>query len=151
MYYNNPSFGSGGYCLPKDTKQLLANYLEKDIPHHLIKATIESNIERKFHIAQMIIKRNPSIVGIYRLTMKSGSDNFRSAAIIDIIEYLKVKDVKMIIYEPYWQGKDFMGIEVENNLDKFKERANLIVANRLSDEIKDVLYKVYTGDVFGND
>ena len=151
MHYNNPSFGYGGYCLPKDTKQLLANYLEKNIPHYLIKATIESNMARKFHIARMILEKNPSVVGIYRLTMKSGSDNFRSAAIIDIIEYLKAKDVKMIIYEPYWNGEDFMGIEVENDLEKFKEKADLIVANRISDEIKDVLHKVYTRDVFGRD
>ncbi len=151
MHYNNPSFGYGGYCLPKDTKQLLANYIEKNIPQYLIKATIESNLARKFHIARMIIQKNPKLVGIYRLTMKSGSDNFRSSAIIDIIEYLKAKDIQMIIYEPYWQGEEFMGIKVENDLSKFKEQADLIVANRVSDEIKDVMDKVYTRDVFGRD
>jgi UDPglucose 6-dehydrogenase len=151
MHYNNPSFGYGGYCLPKDTKQLLANYIEKNIPHYLIKATIESNIARKFHIARMILEKNPSVVGIYRLTMKAGSDNFRSAAIIDIVEYLKAKEVKMIIYEPYWQGKDFLGIEVENNLEKFKEQADLIVANRITEDLEDVLDKVYTRDVFRRD
>jgi UDPglucose 6-dehydrogenase len=151
MHYNNPSFGYGGYCLPKDTKQLLANYIEKNIPHYLIKATIESNIARKFHIASMILEKNPSVVGIYRLTMKAGSDNFRSAAIIDIIEYLKAKEVKIVIYEPYWQGKDFLGIEVENDLEKFKEKSDLIVANRITEDLEDVLDKVYTRDVFSRD
>ncbi|RMD46291.1 MAG: nucleotide sugar dehydrogenase, partial [Aquificota bacterium] len=130
MHYNNPSFGYGGYCLPKDTKQLLANYQERGIPTYLIKATIESNIARKYYIAEQIVKKNPKLVGVYRLSMKAGSDNHRSAAIIDIIEYLKAKDINVIIYEPLIEENSFMDFPIEKDLKTFKEKADLIVANR---------------------
>ena len=149
MYYNNPSFGYGGYCLPKDTKQLLANYQEKNIPTYLIKATIESNLARKYYIAEQIVKRNPKLVGIYRLSMKTGSDNFRSAAIIDIIEYLKAKEIEIIIYEPLIKENKFMDFPVEKDINSFKQKSDLIVANRFSDELEDVKDKVYTRDIFG--
>lgn len=149
MYYNNPSFGYGGYCLPKDTKQLLANYQEKNIPTYLIKATIESNLARKYYIIEQIVKRNPKLVGIYRLSMKTGSDNFRSAAIIDIIEYLKAKDIGIIIYEPLIKEDKFMEFPVEKDINSFKQKSDLIVANRFSDELEDVKDKVYTRDIFG--
>ena len=151
MHYNNPSFGYGGYCLPKDTKQLLANYMEKNIPHYLIKATVESNIARKYYIAEQILKKNPKIVGVYRLTMKSDSDNFREAAVIDIIEYLRAKDIEVIIYEPLIKDNRFMEFEVIKSLVKFKEESDLIIANRYSDELEDVKYKVYTRDIFSKD
>ncbi len=151
MHYNNPSFGYGGYCLPKDTKQLLANYQEKNIPTFLIKATIESNISRKYYIAEQIVKKNPKLVGVYRLSMKAGSDNHRSAAIIDIIEYLKAKDIDIIIYEPLLEEDTFMGFPVEKEISRFKERADLIVANRFSKELEDVKDKVYTRDIFQRD
>ncbi|MGC9121090.1 MAG: nucleotide sugar dehydrogenase, partial [Sulfurihydrogenibium sp.] len=145
MHYNNPSFGFGGYCLPKDTKQLLANYMEKNIPHYLIKGTIESNIARKFYIAEQIAKKNPKVVGVFRLTMKSDSDNFREAAIIDIIEYLKAKDFEVIIYEPLIKDKYFMDFEVVD-LDTLKNRSDIILANRYSNLLDDVKEKVYTRD-----
>nr|WP_281253943.1 nucleotide sugar dehydrogenase [Persephonella hydrogeniphila] len=148
MHYNNPSFGYGGYCLPKDTKQLLANYMEKGIPHYLIKATVESNIARKYFIAEQIIKRNPKTVGVYRLTMKSDSDNFREAAVIDIIEYLRAKDVKVIIYEPLIKEDRFMDFPVVKSLDALKQESDLIIANRYSEELDDVREKVYTRDIF---
>ncbi|MGC8869021.1 MAG: nucleotide sugar dehydrogenase, partial [Sulfurihydrogenibium sp.] len=141
MHYNNPSFGFGGYCLPKDTKQLLANYMEKNIPHYLIKGTIESNIARKFYIAEQIAKKNPKVVGVFRLTMKSDSDNFREAAIIDIIEYLKAKDFEVIIYEPLIKDKYFMDFEVVD-LDTLKNRSDIILANRYSNLLDDVKEKV---------
>jgi len=150
MHYNNPSFGFGGYCLPKDTKQLLANYMEKNIPHYLIKGTIESNIARKFYIAEQIAKKNPKVVGVFRLTMKFDSDNFREAAIIDIIEYLKAKDFEVIIYEPLIKDKYFMDFEVVD-LDTLKNRSDIILANRYSNLLDDVKEKVYTRDVFGRD
>ncbi|NPA54234.1 MAG: UDP-glucose 6-dehydrogenase, partial [Aquificae bacterium] len=151
MHYNNPSFGYGGYCLPKDTKQLLANYQEKNIPTFLIKATIESNIARKYYIAEQIVKRNPKLVGVYRLSMKAGSDNHRSAAIIDIIEYLKAKDINVIIYEPLLEEDRFMDFPVEKDLKTFKEKADLIIANRFSKDLEDVREKVYTRDIFQRD
>lgn len=150
VHYNNPSFGFGGYCLPKDTKQLLANYMEKNIPHYLIKGTIESNIARKFYIAEQIAKKNPKVVGVFRLTMKFDSDNFREAAIIDIIEYLKAKDFEVIIYEPLIKDKYFMDFEVVD-LDTLKNRSDIILANRYSDLLDDVKEKVYTRDIFGRD
>ncbi|WP_293446047.1 nucleotide sugar dehydrogenase [Persephonella sp.] len=149
MHYNNPSFGYGGYCLPKDTKQLLANYMEKNIPHYLIKATVESNIARKYFIAEQILKKNPKVVGVYRLTMKSDSDNFREAAVIDIIEYLRAKDIEVIIYEPLIQEDKFMEFEVIKNLEQFKEKSDLIIANRYNSELDSIKYKVYTRDIFG--
>ena len=148
MHYNNPSFGYGGYCLPKDTKQLLANYMETNIPRYLIKATVESNIARKYYIAEQILKRNPKTVGIYRLTMKSDSDNFREAVIIDIIKFLRAKDVNVIIYEPLLKEDKILEFPVVS-LAKLKQNADLIVANRYSSELYDVKDKVYTRDIFG--
>jgi UDPglucose 6-dehydrogenase len=150
MHYNNPSFGFGGYCLPKDTKQLLANYMEKNIPNYLIKGTIESNIARKYYIAEQVIKRNPKVVGVYRLTMKSESDNFREAAIIDIIEYLKAKDFEVLIYEPLIKENTFMDFKVVD-LDTLKRESDIILANRYSYLLDDVKEKVYTRDVFERD
>ena len=148
MHYNNPSFGYGGYCLPKDTKQLLVNYMETNIPRYLIKATVESNIARKYYIAEQILKRNPKTVGIYRLTMKSDSDNFREAVIIDIIKFLRAKDVNVIIYEPLLKEDKILEFPVVS-LEKLKQNADLIVANRYSSELYDVKDKVYTRDIFG--
>jgi UDPglucose 6-dehydrogenase len=150
MHYNNPSFGFGGYCLPKDAKQLMANYSEKGIPHFLIKATIESNITRKYYIAERIISLNPKIVGVYRLTMKSDSDNFREAAIIDIIEYLRAKDVQVIIFEPLLKESKFMDFYVVS-LERLKKESDIILANRYSSDLDDVREKVYTRDVFYRD
>ena len=145
-FYNNPSFGYGGYCLPKDTKELLASF--KDIPQKLIKATIDSNIERKRLISDVIIKKNPSKVGIYRLTMKTNSDNFRSSAIIDIIKNISKDNSNIIIYEPLISEKKFMNHSVQNNLEEFKKSSDLIIANRVEQELNDVKYKIYTRDIF---
>lgn len=145
--YNNPSFGYGGYCLPKDTKQLLANY--KDVPQNIIEAVVKSNETRKEHIVNMILAKNPKIVGIYRLTMKSNSDNFRASAILDIITKLKEKNINIIIYEP--TIKDYYGIRVENDIEKFKKISDIIVANRYSSILDDVKDKVYTRDLFERD
>lgn len=147
--YNNPSFGYGGYCLPKDTKQLLANY--KDVPQNLIEAIVKSNKTRKEFIAEEIIKMNPEVVGIYRLTMKSGSDNFRSSAIQDIIKSLKAEGKKIIIYEPTLEKEEFSNCKVVNDLDEFKKESSVIMANRLEECIKDVKEKVYTRDLFSKD
>ena len=148
-HYNNPSFGYGGYCLPKDTKQLLANY--KGVPQSLIKAIVESNDVRKKHISDMVLERNPKVVGIYRLTMKSGSDNFRASAIQSIIQLIKEKNVEIIIYEPTLKEDLFEGLKVEHNLEKFKNTSDIIIANRISEEIIDELDKIYTRDVFTRD
>ena len=148
-HYNNPSFGYGGYCLPKDTKQLLANY--NNVPQNLIWAIVESNNTRKQHIADMIMKRNPKVVGIYRLTMKTNSDNFRASAIQSIIEYLKKKDVEIIIYEPSLKDKTFAECKVINNLDEFKKVSDVVVANRIDDNIKNISDKVYTRDLYSRD
>ncbi len=148
-YYNNPSFGYGGYCLPKDTKQLLANY--KDIPQNLIEAIVKSNKTRKDFITDDILINNPKIVGIYRLTMKTGSDNFRSSAIQDIINNLKQKGKNVIIYEPTLKKEEFNGCEIINDLEKFKFESSIIMANRLEKEIEDVKEKVYTRDLFSTD
>lgn len=148
-HYNNPSFGYGGYCLPKDTKQLLANY--KDVPQTMIKAIVESNDVRKQHITDMILARNPKIVGVYRLTMKSGSDNFRASAIQSVISLLKVSGVEIIINEPTLKTDEFEGLRVVNDLDEFKNISDVIIANRLSDEIIDEADKVYTRDLFARD
>lgn len=147
--YNNPSFGYGGYCLPKDTKQLLANY--KDVPQNLIEAIVKSNKTRKEFIAEEIIKMKPEVVGIYRLTMKSGSDNFRSSAIQDIIKNLKAEGKTIIIYEPTLEKKEFSNCKVVNDLSEFKKESSVIMANRLEDCIKDVKEKVYTRDLFSKD
>ena len=148
-HYNNPSFGYGGYCLPKDTKQLLANY--KDVPQNLIEAIVKSNKTRKEFITDEIISKNPQIVGIYRLTMKSGSDNFRSSAIQDIISNLKKKQIKVIIYEPTTKASEFNGCEIVNDLEKLKNDSSIILANRMSKDISDVQGKVYTRDLFSRD
>ena len=147
--YNNPSFGYGGYCLPKDTKQLLANY--KDVPQNLIEAIVKSNKTRKEFIAEEIIKMNPEVVGIYRLTMKSGSDNFRSSAIQDIIKSLKAEGKKIIIYEPTLEKEEFSNCKVVNDLDEFKKESSVIMANRLEECLKDVKNKVFTRDLFARD
>lgn len=145
--YNNPSFGYGGYCLPKDTKQMLANY--EEIPQSIIKAIVESNKTRKKFISDYIISKNPSIVGFYRLIMKANSDNFRSSAIQNIINNIKEKGIKVLIYEPSFHDGNFLGLEVEKDLDSFKIRADLIVANRNSEELLDVQDKLFTRDIFG--
>ena len=148
-HYNNPSFGYGGYCLPKDTKQLLADF--ESIPQNIVSAIVDSNETRKKHIAGMIIKREPQTVGIYRLTMKTDSDNFRQSAIQDVIEYVKGKGIEIVIYEPVLNEDEFDNSRVIKDLNEFKEISDLIVANRLDDSIKDVVDKVYTRDLFCRD
>jgi len=148
-FYNNPSFGYGGYCLPKDTKQLLANYA--DVPQNIMSAIVDANRTRKEHIAEMIIKRNPKLVGIYRLTMKTDSDNFRQSSVLGVMERIKDKGIEVVIYEPALKDDKFYTSRVIRDLDEFKKIADLIVANRMSDDIKDVEYKVYTRDLFSRD
>ena len=149
QHYNNPSFGYGGYCLPKDTKQLLANY--HNVPQDLIKAIVAANRTRKEFIAKDVLKSNPQTVGVYRLTMKSGSDNFRSSAIQDVIKFLRGEGAEVIIYEPTLKDKKFNGFEIENDFDKFCDRSDIILANRLEDELREVAGKVYTRDLFARD
>lgn len=148
-YYNNHSFGYGGYCFPKDTKQLLANY--KDIPQNLIEAVVKANKTRKDFITEDIIKTNPEVVGVYRLTMKAESDNFRFSAIQDIIKNLKNNNIKVVIYEPTLNDSEFNGIEVVNDIYDFKQKSSIILANRMEDVISDVKDKVYTRDLFSRD
>ena len=148
-FYNNPSFGYGGYCLPKDTKQLLANY--NDVPQNLISAIVQSNTTRKDHIAQMIIDKNPKKVGIYRLTMKSNSDNFRASAIQGVMKRIKAKGIEVVVYEPTLHEKSFFNSKVETNIDKFKKECDVIIANRNAMELSDVSEKIYTRDLMGRD
>ena len=148
-YYNNPSFGYGGYCLPKDTRQLLANY--RDVPQTLIAAIVDSNTTRKNFIANSILKQKPNVVGIYRLIMKTGSDNFRTSSIQGIMKRIKAKGIEVIVYEPALAEVDFYHSKVINDLEQFKLLADVIVANRVHDEIRDVAHKIYSRDLFGND
>lgn len=148
-YYNNPSFGYGGYCLPKDTKQLLANF--KDVPQNIMTAIVDANRTRKDHIAEMIIKRKPKIVGIYRLVMKSDSDNFRFSAIQGVMKRIKAKGIKIIVFEPILKDVEFFGSEVFSDFNEFKSKSDLILSNRMYKELEEVRSKVYTRDLFQKD
>jgi UDPglucose 6-dehydrogenase len=148
-HYNNPSFGYGGYCLPKDTKQLLANY--EDVPNNIMTAIVDANRTRKDHVAEMIIKKNPKIVGIYRLTMKMDSDNFRQSAIQGVMKRIKAKGIEVVVYEPALHEETFYNSRVINDFEEFKRVSDVIVANRLSDDLRDVEDKVYTRDLFSRD
>ncbi|MGO3211994.1 MAG: UDP binding domain-containing protein, partial [Ruoffia tabacinasalis] len=145
-YYNNPSFGYGGYCLPKDTKQLLANY--KDVPNNLIRAIVDSNATRKGFVANQVLAKEPKVVGIYRLAMKTDSDNFRQAAIFDIMREMRAEGVEVIIYEPSLNAVSFEGYRVLSDINEFNLTSDVILANRISEEIEEVREKVYTRDIY---
>ena len=148
-HYNNPSFGYGGYCLPKDTRQLLANY--DGIPQSMMTAVVESNMLRKSFIANQVLERSPKVVGIYRLTMKSGSDNFRSSSVQDVMAILRNQGVEILVYEPSWTSTEFDGFEVVSNFDEFANRVDLVLTNRFSEELEPYVDKVFTADIYARD
>ena len=148
-HYNNPSFGYGGYCLPKDTKQLLANY--RDVPQNMIQAIVDANTTRKDFVAADILAKNPRVVGIYRLVMKAGSDNFRESSVQGIMKRIKGKGIKVVVYEPALAEGTFFGSDVITDLEEFKEQCDLVIANRRSENLRDIESKVYTRDLFEGD